>query len=74
MRSRVAHAGNPHEGEAWEWPQAGLAGAASAAAAHLLVVSEEGKMQGIVTTTDILHALKTRKAQGAGDFEESLAA
>lgn len=31
-------------------------------------------MQGIVTTTDILHALKTRKAQGAGDFEESLAA
>ncbi len=39
----------------------------------LLVVSEEGKMQGIVTKTDILHALKTRKAMAAGDFEESLA-
>ncbi len=38
----------------------------------LLVVSEEGKMQGIVTKTDILHALKTRKAEASGDFEESL--
>jgi CIC family chloride channel protein len=39
----------------------------------LLVVSEEGRMQGIVTKTDILHALKTRKPEAAGDFEESLA-
>ncbi|HVT96905.1 MAG TPA: chloride channel protein [Acidobacteriaceae bacterium] len=38
----------------------------------LLVVSDEGKMQGIVTRTDILHALKTRKAETAGDFDEPL--
>lgn len=30
-------------------------------------------MQGIVTKTDILHALKTRKNEATGDFEESLA-
>jgi CIC family chloride channel protein len=39
----------------------------------LLVVSTEGKMQGIVTKTDILHALKTRKSDAVGEFEESLA-
>jgi len=38
----------------------------------LLVVSEEGRMQGIVTKTDILHALKTRKAEGARTVEESV--
>jgi len=38
----------------------------------LLVVSEEGKMQGIVTKTDILHALKTRKDHTARGVEESL--
>jgi CBS domain-containing protein len=31
----------------------------------LLVVSERGNIQGVVTKTDILHALKTR--QGAAD-------
>lgn len=40
----------------------------------LLVVSAEGKMQGVVTKTDILHALKTRKeGQPAKDFGEPLA-
>ena len=38
----------------------------------LLVVSDEGKVQGVVTKTDILHALKTRKTESVGHFEDSL--
>lgn len=37
----------------------------------LLVVSAEGKMQGIVTKTDILHALKTRKEETAAGPAEA---
>jgi len=39
----------------------------------LLVVSNEGKMQGIVTRTDILHALKTRReVPAAAQLEKSV--
>ena len=39
----------------------------------LLVVSSDGQMQGIVTKTDILHALKTRRAPAAIQAENPVA-
>jgi len=39
----------------------------------LLVVSSDGQMQGIVTKTDILHALKTRRTSAAIETEKPVA-